>query len=41
MGVDTGIDLARLCRVVTFLETLLGRRLPGRMNRVLHPQSPR
>jgi hydroxymethylglutaryl-CoA lyase len=41
MSVDTGIDLARLCRVVTFLETLLGRRLPGRMNRVLHPQSPR
>ena len=41
MGVDTGIDLVRLCQVVEFLETLLGRRLPGRMNRVLHPLSPR
>jgi len=36
MGVTTGIDLAGLCRVVESFETLLERRLPGRMNRVLH-----
>jgi hydroxymethylglutaryl-CoA lyase len=36
MGVDTGIDLARICRAVDHFETLLGRQLPGRMNRVLH-----
>lgn len=36
MGVDTGIDLTRVCRVVDHFETLLARRLPGRLNRVLH-----
>lgn len=36
MGVETGIDLAKLCRVVDYYETLLERKLPGRMNRVLH-----
>jgi hydroxymethylglutaryl-CoA lyase len=41
MGVETGIDLVRLCRVVAYLETLLGRQLPGRMNRALHPRPPK
>lgn len=36
MGVDTGIDLSRFCRVVERFETLLERQLPGRMTRVLH-----
>ena len=36
MGVETGIDLAALCRVVDYYETLLERKLPGKMNRVLH-----
>lgn len=36
LGIDTGIDLAALCRVVDYYETLLERKLPGRMNRVLH-----
>jgi hydroxymethylglutaryl-CoA lyase len=36
MGIDTGIDLALLCRVVDHFETQLARPLPGRMNRVLH-----
>jgi len=35
MGIDTGIDLAGFCRVVHSFETLLERRLPGRMCRVL------
>ena len=35
MGVATGIDIERLCAVTTLFESLLGRRLPGRMNRVL------
>lgn len=39
MGVDTGIDLTRICRVVHHFETLLARQLPGRMNRVL-PKRP-
>jgi hydroxymethylglutaryl-CoA lyase len=38
MGVDTGIDLARFCQAVDSFETLLERRLPGRMCRVLHDQ---
>ncbi|MCU0593632.1 MAG: hydroxymethylglutaryl-CoA lyase, partial [Desulfobacterales bacterium] len=38
IGVDTGIDLEALCRVVDRYEELLGRRLPGRMNRVIHSQ---
>lgn len=35
MGIPTGIDLVKLCEVVAYLETLLGRQLPGRMKRVL------
>jgi hydroxymethylglutaryl-CoA lyase len=35
IGVGTGIDLKALCRVVGRYEELLGRRLPGRMNRVI------
>jgi len=35
MGIDTGIDLAALCDAVVYLETVLGRHLPGRMQRVL------
>jgi len=34
-GIATGIDLRALCDAVAFLETKLGRKLPGRMNRVL------
>lgn len=34
-GIPTGIDISVLCEVVTFLETVLDRRLPGRMKRVL------
>ena len=35
MGVDCGIDLRRLCRVVRHYETLLARPLPGRICRTL------
>ena len=35
MGIATGVDLPSLCRAVTFFEDLLGRKLPGRMARVL------
>jgi isopropylmalate/homocitrate/citramalate synthase len=35
MGVDTGIDLDSLVRVVDTLERLFERRLPGRMAAVL------
>jgi len=35
MGVDTGIDLNALCGAVGFLESRLGRTLPGRMSRIL------
>jgi len=35
MGVKTGIDLEKCCAVVEYLENLLGRPLPGHMNRVL------
>ena len=35
MGVETGIDLAKMSKVVEELESLLGRPLPGRMTRVL------
>ncbi|MBE0530086.1 MAG: hydroxymethylglutaryl-CoA lyase [Rhodospirillales bacterium] len=37
MGVETGIDVTVLCRAVERLESLLERRLPGRMLRVLAP----
>ncbi len=38
IGVATGIDLRALCRVVDRYEELLGRTLPGRMNRVIKSQ---
>lgn len=38
MGVQTGIDLSALSEAVKFLETALGRQLPGRMRRVLEQQ---
>ena len=34
-GVHTGIDIETLCKVVDRYEELLGRPLPGRMNRVI------
>jgi hydroxymethylglutaryl-CoA lyase len=37
-GINTGIDLGRLCDAVEFLESKLGRRLPGRMKHVLASQ---
>jgi len=39
IGVETGIDLKALCKVVDRYETVLGRSLPGRMNRVIKSQS--
>ena len=36
IGIATGIDLDALCTAVDRYEKLLGRTLPGRMNRVLH-----
>lgn len=38
IGVETGIDLKALCRVVDRYEEVLGRSLPGRMNRVIKSQ---
>lgn len=38
IGVATGVDLMALCRVVDRYEELLGRSLPGRMNRVIKSQ---
>jgi len=38
IDVATGIDLKALCAVVDRYEALLGRRLPGRMNRVIKSQ---
>jgi len=35
MGVATGIELDALCKAVDFLETRLGRALPGRMSRIM------
>jgi hydroxymethylglutaryl-CoA lyase len=37
MGEKTGIDLQRLVNAALHYETLLGRELPGKMSRVLHP----
>ncbi len=36
MGVETGIDIKRLCKITEYYETVLERRLPGKMSRVLH-----
>jgi hydroxymethylglutaryl-CoA lyase len=38
MGVETGVDLGKLSKVVEELEFLLGRSLPGRMTRVLRAE---
>jgi hydroxymethylglutaryl-CoA lyase len=38
IGVETGIDLKALCKAVDRYEELLGRSLPGRMNRVIKSQ---
>jgi hydroxymethylglutaryl-CoA lyase len=38
IGVETGIDLKALCKVVDRYEELLGRSLPGRMNHVIKSQ---
>ncbi len=38
IGVETGIDLQALCKAVDRYEELLGRSLPGRMNRVIKSQ---
>ena len=35
IGVETGVDLKALGKAVDAYEALLGRPLPGRMNRVL------
>ena len=37
MGKETGIDVQRLVKVVLHYEELLGRELPGKMSRVIHP----
>jgi len=38
MGISTGIDLAGICEAAAYLESALGRQLPGRMQRVLNHQ---
>ena len=38
IDVDTGIGLEALCNAVDNYEELLGRRLPGRMSRVIKSQ---
>jgi hydroxymethylglutaryl-CoA lyase len=38
MGVETGIDLRKICATVGTLETMLGRKLPGRMKTVLEAE---
>ena len=38
INVDTGIELKALCNVVDTYEVLLGRRLPGKMSRVIKSQ---
>lgn len=35
IGAEPGVDPAKLCRAVEFLEKILGRDLPGRMSRVI------
>jgi hydroxymethylglutaryl-CoA lyase len=35
MGIATGIDLTALCEAVVYLETILGRSLPGHVQRVM------
>lgn len=38
MGISTGTDLMSICKTTAYLESALGRHLPGRMQRVLHYQ---
>jgi hydroxymethylglutaryl-CoA lyase len=38
MGISTGVDVAGICEAAAYLESNLGRRLPGRMQRVLNYQ---
>jgi cell wall assembly regulator SMI1 len=38
MGIGTGVDLEATCDAVAFLESTLGRSLPGRMKRVVNQQ---
>jgi hydroxymethylglutaryl-CoA lyase len=40
IGISTGIDLQKICAVTETLESLLDRKLPGRMSRVLKAQKP-
>jgi hydroxymethylglutaryl-CoA lyase len=40
MGIDTGIDLVKVCNAVSTLEKLLDRKLPGRMKTVLEAEKP-
>jgi hydroxymethylglutaryl-CoA lyase len=39
LGIDSGIDLRKICAVVASLENLLGRKLPGRMKTVIDAES--
>ena len=39
IGVDTGIDLAKMGKVIEELEAMSERPLPGRMSRVLGPRA--
>ena len=39
LGVETGIDLKKVCAAVDLLEGLLGRKLPGRMKTVLEAEN--
>jgi hydroxymethylglutaryl-CoA lyase len=41
MGVPTGVDLMGICEATEYLETALGRALPGRMRRVFQYQQTR
>ena len=41
MGIGTGVDLKVTCDAVAFLESTLGRSLPGRMKRVVNQQLSR
>ena len=38
MGVTTGIDIGKICAIVSDLENVLGRSLPGRMKTVLNAE---
>jgi hydroxymethylglutaryl-CoA lyase len=40
IGISTGIDLQKICSVTETLESLLGRKLPGRMCQVVKASTP-